>query len=98
VNYFINEIFFFFEQVEGEEIPKAQLLDKQGNINPKAQRIFEWIFNRYQRDDKMNREQSAMFIKETTNGECHADDPRISRLFATYDTDHDDFLTKENFV
>lgn len=46
----------------------------------------------------MTRELCAQFIRETTNGECSVDDPRIGKVFETYDQDKDDILNEDNFV
>lgn len=46
----------------------------------------------------MSREQCAIFIRETTNGECSADDSRVKNAFNEYDTDKDDFLDDINFI
>ena len=52
----------------------------------------------FSRDDKMDPELCAAFVRTCTGDNCSATDNRIKSVFETYDTDKDGILVEENFT
>lgn len=79
-------------------IPQATLLLPDNSFNPEAKVIFEGWFRTFSENGKMNSDGCAAFIHSCTGDNCKGDDKRVKEVFATYDDDHDGFLTLENFL
>jgi len=79
-------------------IAQANLLNPDDSFTPEAKAIFVGWFNIFSENGKMNADQCAAFIHSCTNDNCKGDDKRVKDVFATYDNDHDGFLTLDNFL
>lgn len=80
-------------QTEGEIIIGDEM-------NPKAVRCFEIIFDKYSTDGKMNKEQCNSFTAMCLGSNCTTKyySEKITNLYNTYDDDNDGLLTLANFL
>jgi ubiquitin carboxyl-terminal hydrolase 34 len=79
-------------------IPQASFVLEDDSVNPLARKIFVDWFTFFSKDGKMNPKNCADFIHSCTGDYCKADDRRVKEVFATYDKDHDGFLSLDDFL
>ena len=79
-------------------IESEPLTLKDDSLNPKALKAFKEIFYMFSRDDKMDKENAAGFIRCCLNDKCQAEDTRVKELFDKHDTDDDGILTLDDFI
>ena len=69
-------------------------------MNPKAVRCFQVIFDKYSTDGKMNKDQCNGFTATCLGSNCTTKyySEKITNLYNTYDDDKDGLLTFQNFI
>lgn len=84
-----------------EQIPKADLILEEGNINPRLLEILNEWFNEYSdNEEKMTREYCSKFIRDVTNSQENipTNDYRINFLFETYNLNKESYIPREGFI
>ena len=66
---------------ETPPIQKAELILENGELNPKAEKIFKEWFKIYSLDNKMTAEHVGNFIHSCTGDLCKSDDRRVKQVF-----------------
>jgi hypothetical protein len=80
--YIKNEEIFQLRQVDLTSVPKAMLIDSEGNMHPRFENILREQFILYSNDlNLMDKENSAAFTKKVTREHCSVHDERVRRLF-----------------
>ncbi|EAR94410.2 ubiquitin carboxy-terminal hydrolase (macronuclear) [Tetrahymena thermophila SB210] len=84
-------------QRKGSPVKEEELLIN-GEINPKAIRIFKKWFQQFQVDGRMKPLQVAQFINSCTNDNCQENDNRVVLCMENNDKGKKGYLTEENFI
>ena len=79
--------------------PKANLLDSDNKLTPRAEKIITSWFKKYaDKGEFMSPEGCAAFTNSCTGDPCKPGDRRMQEFFLNNDSDHDGLLTLEDFL